>query len=119
MNEEKCIILGKEYRRYQYSLLLLCDFLHMYCNGNIEVYEPITPYVAKKYLEWRLENWRKKTYSKGCFNILVKITIEYILSKCEKCKWFPNIEEVSNYMKNYNCENLPDLEYQLKIIAIK
>ena len=58
MRYEEYTILGKTFHRYQYSVLQLCERLHMYLNCSMEWYDPIGPYVTYKYLIHRKANWR-------------------------------------------------------------
>jgi hypothetical protein len=49
-------IAGEVYHKYQFSILRLCEMLHMYTNETMEGLSPKAMYVAYRYLKWRIED---------------------------------------------------------------
>lgn len=61
----KFCILGHDFYPYQLGLLDLCEFLHMFHTGSLEIYEAYPIYIAVKYLRDSLKGWRKTPISRS------------------------------------------------------
>jgi len=62
--QKKFCILGRDFYPYQFSLLNLCEDLHMFHTGSLEIYEAAPIYIAVKYIRDSLKNWRKTPVSR-------------------------------------------------------
>lgn len=75
---DEVLILGETFRIYQFPLLELCEYLHEYKNGSLEDYSSIRPFVAERYLVWRLSKWND---NKDPFSKSVKHLIHTVLAE--------------------------------------
>jgi len=95
MANEKYSILVWTFYRLQFSVLELCENLHMYVNGGIDCYEPLTPYVSYSFLKKRLEYWIK---SESQFDGCVKKLIEASVFEYENSDMVPDYVDAYEFL---------------------
>lgn len=87
--EESTIIAGATYYRHQFSILRLCEILHMYSNGALEGCRPESMYVALAYLRWRYENWNESIGNNANYDQNVEWLVGQAIDDCDAAKEFP------------------------------
>lgn len=100
MKVEKYSIIGRDFFRYQYSILQLCEIVNQYVNGNLDCYEPVTPFVAYSFLCHRIDNWKIRNISAD-FDNAAKSLLEVAVKRYENCERVPKENDVKKYLKKY------------------
>jgi hypothetical protein len=95
---EKYVILDREYFRYQFSILELCELVHSYSIGTIDCYEPLTPFVAFSYIKKREEKWR---VCRSLFDEIVLNLIKETISEYEKSDYTPSEDDARRYIEKH------------------